>query len=143
MSHKADRIAAMLAGIEGTRSGKAGVEQHYAGYFECFNHGLFYEAHDVLEQLWLAQRAGPNGLFYKGLIQLAGSFVHLQKGRTGPAAALLKLARTNLRLYPSEHERLDVRRVLLLIDGWLTKLEDGGDPLGEDGPPALTLLDQA
>jgi predicted metal-dependent hydrolase len=143
MSRKAERIEAKLAGIEGTRSGQAGVERHYAGYFECFNRGLFYEAHDVLEQLWLAQRAEPNGLFYKGLIQLAGSFVHLQKGRMGPAAALLKLARTNLRLYPSAHERLDVHRVLLLIDGWLTRLENGGNPLAEDGPPSLALLDKA
>ena len=49
---------------------------HYLGYFECFNRQLFFEAHEVLEELWLAQRDGPKGAFYKGLIQLAGAFVY-------------------------------------------------------------------
>ena len=55
------------------------LDAHYLGYFACFNRGWFYEAHDVLEELWLANRTGPNYAFYKGLIQLAGAFVHLQK----------------------------------------------------------------
>ncbi len=57
-----------------------------------FNRQLFYEAHDVLEDLWLPDRHGPNGNFYKGLIQLAGAYVHLQKNRLRPSAALFKLA---------------------------------------------------
>ena len=68
---------------------------NYLGYFELFNAQLFYEAHDVLEELWLPIRREPQGDFYKGLIQLAGAFVHLQKNRLRPAAALFKLARTN------------------------------------------------
>jgi uncharacterized protein len=123
----------MLAGLEGGETLKEGVDRHYAGYFECFNRGLFYEAHDVLEHLWLAQRGGPNGLFYKGLIQLAGAFVHLQKDRRGPAAALLKLARRNLQGYPAAHEGLEVREVLVLIEGWLGELEEGVNPLAEKG----------
>jgi len=141
MSSKAERIAGILAGLEGGGPDGRGVDRLYAGYFECFNRGLFYEAHDVLESLWLAQRGGRNGSFYKGLIQLAGAFVHLQKGRPGPAAALLKLARTNLRKYPAAHERLDVREVLALIEDWLEKLEKGGgNPPAGDGRPALALL---
>ena len=69
------------------------LDPHYAGFFECFNQQLFYEAHDVLEELWLPRRREPDGLFYKGLIQLAGAFVHLQKDRLSPAAALFRLAR--------------------------------------------------
>jgi predicted metal-dependent hydrolase len=103
-----------------------GYDPHYAGYFEYFNRGLFYEAHDVLEQLWLAERRGPNYGFYKGLIQLAGAFVHLQKKRLGPAAALFKLAYDNLGKYPSRHEHLDVQRVLTVIVDWQTKLKEGG-----------------
>ena len=58
-----------------------GVDPRYAGYFALFNQQKFYEAHDILEDLWLPDRHGVNGSFYKGLIQLAGAFVHLQKQR--------------------------------------------------------------
>ena len=119
-----------------------GVDPHYAGYFHCFNRQLFYEAHDVLENLWLADKHGANGAFYKGLIQLAGAFVHLQKNRLRPAAALFKLARANLEKYPLLHERLNLERVLVLIKHWLTELELHNfevNPLNAKTAPQLTL----
>ena len=141
MSSKAEKIAGLMAGLEGGGSEAGGADRHYAAYFECFNRGLYYEAHDVLEQLWLPERGGGNDLFYKGLIQLAGAFVHLRKDRLGPAAALFKLARANLMKYPPEHERLDVREVLALIARWLAKLEEGGgNPLTAETHPMLALL---
>jgi hypothetical protein len=144
MSSKAKRTERLMAGLEAAGADGRGVDRHYAGYFECFNRGLFYEAHDVLEPLWLAQRKTPNDFFYKGLIQLAGAFVHLRKDRTGPAAALFKLARTNLRRYPAVHERLDVREVLVQIERWLGKLEKcGGNPLAEDPGQLMELLSAA
>src|SRR5882672_12151427 len=98
-------------------------DAHYLAFFECFNKGLFFEAHEVLEKLWLPQRKESNGPFYKGLIQLAGAFVHLQKGRLRPAAALLRLAHANLQKYPAIHQRLAVNDVLALIGHWLERLE--------------------
>src|ERR1700677_2350176 len=95
-----------------------GLDPYYAGYFECFNRGQFYEAHDILEQLWLKDRHGPNGAFYKGLIQLAGAFVHLQKDRLRPSAALFKLAQANLEKFPTVHEQLDLAGVKALIQTW-------------------------
>lgn len=97
-------------------------DPRYLGYFECFNQQRFFEAHEVLEALWLPQRDGPNGLFYKGLIQLAGAFVHWQKNRPGPAVALFKRARTCLEKYLPIHEGLNVKHVLLLTDEWLSQL---------------------
>ena len=126
--------------IEGCRG--RDLDPHYLGYFECFNRGLFYEAHDVLEELWLADRKGPNGAFYKGLIQLAGAFVHLQKGRLRPAAALFKLAHANLQRYPDGHERLDVALVQREIERWLQRLEETefqSNPLGEHAAPELAV----
>src|SRR5271154_1516204 len=99
------------------------LDPHYSGYFQLFNAQKFYEAHDVLENLWLQDRHGANGNFYKGLIQLAGAFVHLQKNRLRPSAALFKLAKTNLEKYSRVHERLDVAAVLELIANWLRQLE--------------------
>jgi predicted metal-dependent hydrolase len=97
-------------------------DPRYLSYFECFNQQRYFEAHDVLEVLWLPQRQGPNGSFYKALIQLAGAFVHWQKQRPGPAVALFKLARTYLQTYPAVHEGLSVKHVLLLIDEWMRQL---------------------
>jgi predicted metal-dependent hydrolase len=118
------------------------LDPHYLGYFDCFNRQLYYEAHDVLEDLWLPERDGPNGNYYKGLIQLAGAFVHLQKGRLRPSAALLKLARANLEKYPERHERLNLAAVQLLIEGWLAQIERGGfslNPLTAKNIPQLAL----
>ena len=97
-------------------------DPRYLRFFECFNQQLFFEAHEVLEGLWRPQRQGPNGPFYKGLIQLAGAFVHLQKNRLGPAAMLFELARENMRSYPATHEGLAVASALVLIEDWLSKL---------------------
>jgi predicted metal-dependent hydrolase len=105
-----------------------GLDPQYTAFFERFNQQLFYEAHEVLEPLWLAQRKEPDGAFYKGLIQLAGAFVHLQKRRRQPAVSLLRLAQSNLRLYPALHHRLDLAVVLDLIEDWQGKLE--ADSLG-------------
>ncbi len=116
------------------------MDPHYAGWFACFNRGEFFEAHDVLEALWLSERGGPDDLFYKGLIQLAGAFVHLRKDRLRPADALFQLAAANLARFPSRHKRLDVSQVLLLIQDWRGALSEGGfsvNPLEHRNRPAI------
>jgi len=78
----------------------------------------------VLEHLWL-RREDANHAFYKGLIQLAGAFVHLKKqherpwhpkdaGRMHPAVRLFALAESNLASYAPEHLGLSVPTVLAL-----------------------------
>jgi predicted metal-dependent hydrolase len=137
MSRKSGKIAEMIESFRGKE-----LDPHYLGYFDCFNRELFYEAHDVLEELWLANRQGPNYAFYKGLIQLAGAFVHLQKNRLRPASALFNLARVNLRQYASPHEHLEIDAVLLLIDEWdqhLVLAEFQLNPLSSCPAPRLNL----
>lgn len=135
MSKKSPHIAARIAPFQGKE-----LDAHYLGFFDCFNRQLFYEAHDVLEELWLADRRGPDGDFFKGLIQLAGAFVHIQKNRPGPAAALFRLARANLEKYPPRHWRLDVPATLALMDDCSRQLESTPEtrPLLANGSaPAL------
>ncbi len=118
------------------------LDPHYLGYFHCFNQQLFYEAHDVLENLWLEDKYGPNGAFYKGLIQLTGAFVHLQKNRLRPAAALFKLALANLEKYPRVHEHLNLATAEKLARKWLEELEQTGfgvNPLTDQTAPELRL----
>src|SRR2546423_12627744 len=96
---KVERIATFAAQF--ARDDRA-LDPRYIGFFECFNSQRYYEAHDVLENLWL-ERRDENYAFFKGLIQIAGAFVHLQKQflrpthpkdgrRLRPAARLFKLA---------------------------------------------------
>ena len=141
MSRKHKRIAALVEQHHGHE-----LDRHYVGFFDCFNRQLFYEAHEVLEHIWLKDRQGPNGAFYKGLIQLAGAFVHLQRNRSGPAAALFKLASANLEKYPQRHEQLDVAAVRQLIAIWLDRLQS---PVSEmnllttSNAPRINLLSPA
>jgi hypothetical protein len=130
---KSDRIEAELGGPHAGH-----VEQHpgYTGWFEHFNAARYYEAHDVLEHVWL-QTTGENQAFFKGLIQLAGAFVHLKKQferpthpkdgkRLRPAVRLLRLAEKNLAPSAPRHLRLDVAEVLEFCGRWAAEIERGG-----------------
>ena len=139
MSRKSQHIATFT-----TQSGSGAFDPHYLAYFHCFNRQLFYEAHDALEELWLVDRHGPDGDFYKGLIQLAGAFVHAQKNRSGPAGALLRLARAHLEKYPPIHLQLDRAAVCALIANWSLQLESSPVNVGRlviETPPTLALFE--
>ena len=124
----------------------------YEGYFICFNEQNYYQAHDVLEHLWLKDR-GPTHQFFKGLIQLAGAFVHLQKQyrrpdhptdgqRLRPAWRLFKLARTNLEPYLPGFLDLDVREVVDLCSKNMLALEGANfksNPWDPVAAPTLAL----
>jgi predicted metal-dependent hydrolase len=139
MSRKSPKIAALIEECQGKD-----LNANYLGYFECFNRQLFYEAHDVLEELWLRDKQSANYSFYKGLIQYAGAFVHLQKNRLRPAAALFKLAQTNVAKYPASHEQLDTANLLATIKNWLERLEASDyslNPLTPNSAPRLHLIE--
>jgi predicted metal-dependent hydrolase len=141
VSHKSARIIAMIESYRGQE-----YDAHYVGFFDCFNRQLFYEAHEVLENLWLADKHGVNGAFYKGLIQLAGAFVHLQKNRLRPAAALLRLTQANFATYPRQHEGLDLTAAARLIETWLNAVETSQfavNPLTPANAPRLKILSLA
>ena len=136
MSGKSSRIAERVAAHQGGHWPAC-----YRGYFDCFNQGLYFEAHDVLEELWLANgREAANHAYHKGLIQLAGAFVHLQKDRLGPAVALFGLAEANLLKYPRHHDGCDLTVLLALIHDWRSAILSGEprrNPLSERTPPRL------
>jgi predicted metal-dependent hydrolase len=98
-------------------------QKHYLGFFEYFNQRRYFEAHEILETLWLPERQSPDGPFYQALIQLAGAFVHGEKQRFGPATALLKRARTHLSRYEGVHQGVDVTALLRRIDQWTLELQ--------------------
>jgi predicted metal-dependent hydrolase len=129
-----------------------GFDPCYLAYFVCFNTQEYYEAHDVLEHLWL-QREDENHAFFKGLIQFAGAFVHLKKQsirpwhptdgrRMRPAVRLFALARKNLTPYAPQHMGLDVCKVLGLATEHVSRIETSGfskNPWHPDTAPKLEL----
>jgi predicted metal-dependent hydrolase len=135
VSKKSSKIEELIRSCHGKT-----LPAHYLGYFECFNRGLFYEAHDVLEELWLKERGRVRDGFYKGLIQFAGAFVHLQKNRLRPAVALFRLSQSYLGRYGHRFESLDVARLLSLADEWVARIETGQyevNPLKTHAAPTL------
>lgn len=133
MSGKSSRISVLWEGVD-----PRGRDVRYAAYFHHFNRGDYYEAHDVLESLWLEQgRQAQGAAFYQGLIQLAGGFVHLRKHfenpthrvhgqRLSPAARLLALAERNIQPYGQNWEGLETGPVLNLARKTIEQLETGG-----------------
>ena len=96
-----------------------------------------------MESLWLQDRNGPDGDFFKGMIQFAGAFVHLQKQRPRPALKLFRLAAGYLAKYPSPHLALDVDNILHLAKRWgeaAQALGREGDLLSKQHPPKLGLI---
>lgn len=122
------------------------------GYLECFNRAEYYEAHDVLEHLWLGlERASPAGRFYKGLIQFAGGFVHLRLHRLEPghrvhgrrlrpAAKLFALALANIEsAMPGPHaEGIDVAQLRELMEQYAPAAAVGENRWTFETRPTLT-----
>jgi hypothetical protein len=133
---------------------REGFDPRFFGYFVCFNRTDYYEAHDVLEDLWLEEgRAGKNYPFFKGLIQVAGAFVHLKLHhrfpdhhahgrRLEPAGRLLKLALANLAPYPSGHLSVPLDEIRALAAETLEELASSGhrvNPWQPDRAPQIPL----
>ena len=134
--NKRERISQWLADATGEEVNpeQAEVEKHpyYRAFFDCWNQQQYYEAHDVLEQLWLHTRSADSD-FFKGLIQAAGAFVHLQKHfehplhakhsrRLPPAVRLFRLAEKNLASFAPWHHALDVAALCQLLSRYADKI---------------------
>ena len=137
-THKSPKIDALLANFEET----PGLDRHYVGFFRCFNEQLYYEAHDVLEEVWLPIRGTPQAKFYQGLIQMAGGFVHLKKDRLGPAARLFALALVNFERYPTCHAGIDLDSSRKICRDYRQAIIDSGETLNpwtKESAPHLIL----
>ncbi len=104
----------------------------YRGFFRCWNEQRYYEAHDVLEHLWLSTTS-DDWQYFKGLIQAAGGFVHLQKHfefpthrvhgrRLGPAVRLFRLAEKNLTPFRPTRHGFDVAGLLRLLEAQIAAI---------------------
>src|SRR5205823_12399156 len=125
LMNKRERISDSLRSLE-PASPEASSRDYYSAFFQLWNAQKYYEAHDVLEQLWLVEKNAELMRIYKALIQPAGAFVHLQKNfqqpshpkhsrRLPPATRLFGLALRNLEDLPGEFQALDLVRFRKLL----------------------------
>src|SRR5262245_28542490 len=130
------------------------VENHpyYRAFFRYWNEQQYYEAHDVLEQLWLNTKS-TDADYFKGLIQAAGAFVHLQKRfehplhakhsrRLSPAVRLFQLADNNLSRFAPRHHGLDVAGFCELLRGFADRIVASDykiNPWSPETAPKLSL----
>src|SRR5438034_5247165 len=70
---------------------------------KLFNSGEFFEAHEVLEDVWCAAPAAEKR-FLQGLIQVAVALHHHSKENRVGARSLLARARRNLSGYPEDRK---------------------------------------
>jgi uncharacterized protein len=91
---------------------------------ELFNSAEFFDAHEVLEDVW---RAAPEAerKFLQGLIQVAVALHHHSRGNAVGCRSLLARAQRNLSSYPAHHAGLDVAALLLALVQWREALETG------------------
>lgn len=154
---KGERISQLLTEFSGDAvdPDQTDVTSHpfYRGFFHCWNEQRYYEAHDVLEQLWLKTKS-PDADYFKGLIQAAGAFVHLQKRyqhpshakhsrRLPPAARLFRLAEKNLSRFGPRHFGLDVAALCQLLRAYADEIVASDyktNPWSPETAPKLKLL---
>jgi predicted metal-dependent hydrolase len=112
-------------------------DRRYVEFFERFNRCEYFEAHEVLEDLWRVTRDERRD-FYKGLIQTAAVFLKLQQAKPAPAARLAARALSHLRAHRPRRDGLDVAGLTELLE----QVEAGRNPLAEGSPPRLRLESQ-
>ncbi|MDY0324161.1 MAG: DUF309 domain-containing protein [Candidatus Carbobacillus sp.] len=81
-----------------------GYPDAYRQFIQLFNTQAFYEAHDVLEALWMEE---GHDKFLQALIQLAVAYYHYDYGNVYGARQLLTSARRYLQSASGETWGLD------------------------------------
>jgi hypothetical protein len=155
---KGERISQFVQALEGgeakARGGAIPDHPYYRAFFRCWNEQRYYEAHDVLEQVWLEKTTtSEDAQYFKGLIQAAGAFVHLQKQfehpthpkhgrRLGPAVRLFRLAEKNLEPLGTERHALDLakfRKMLSRYERAIVESDQKTNPWTPATAPRLSL----
>jgi Domain of unknown function (DUF309) len=154
---KGERISRFVESLAADEPGATGdgiaAHPYYRAFFQCWNEQRYYEAHDVLEQVWLGKTIDPeDAQYFKGLIQAAGAFVHLQKHyqhpthpkhgkRLAPAVRLFRLAEKNLAPFEPKRHDLDVAQFREMLARYCQAVDAGRgkNPWSPDSAPKVAL----
>ncbi|HKN34532.1 MAG TPA: DUF309 domain-containing protein [Terriglobales bacterium] len=103
-----------------------GCQTYWTG-IELFNDSRFFDAHEVLEDVW-RETSGPEKSFLQGLVQLAVALHHHSTGNSLGAGSLLTKAHRNLSGYPPEFGGIRLGALLRAVSAWQRALEQGVPP---------------
>jgi len=157
--NKGERISRFVAALEtGEAKAESGLmadHPYYRAYFRCWNEQRYYEAHDVLEQVWLKSViTSEDAQYFKGLIQAAGAFVHLQKQfeypthpkhgrRLAPAVRLFRLAEKNLAPFGHKRHAFELEKFREMLSRYakaIVESEHRTNPWTPETAPHLSML---
>lgn len=107
----------------------------YLRGISLFNNAEFFDAHEVLEDIW---RAAPpeNKKFLQGLVQVAVAFHHYSTGNRVGMRSVLERAIRNLAEPSGNFGRIQLASLLQSLERWREAL-DNNSPL-----PALPRIDE-
>jgi len=77
-----------------------------------FNRRQFFEAHDVLEDIWMEERRSERH-FYQGLLHIAVGFYHFDNKNHKGALSQLTKAADKLKDYVPAHRGIQVQQILM------------------------------
>ena len=106
-------------------------------YVARFDRREYWLAHEELEELWKTDRRD----FFKGLIQVAAAFLHIERQNWRGARRLLKTSLQYLAAAPASYEGFDVAAVRCHVSDALGCVEDlvAGTRARFDGERAFSM----
>ena len=96
-------------------------------YFQgirLLNRGSFFDAHEVLEDVWRDARQ-PERKFLQGLIQIAVALYHYGNGNLVGARSVLRRAGRNLAGYPESFGGIRLTPLRHSLSRWQSALDEG------------------
>lgn len=114
------------------------LDEALAKAVELWQAERFFEAHEVLEDVWHAARQ-EDRLFWQGVIQVAVGCVHHQRGNPHGCVALWRKAAAKLEGYPDGHHGIGVDDLRAFAEGAADRVESADDlpPIGYPDLPTL------
>jgi predicted metal-dependent hydrolase len=97
--------------------------ENYARGMRLFNRAEFFDAHEVLEDIW---RAAPpeNKKFVQGLVQVAVAFHHYSTGNRVGMRSVLERAVRNLGEPAGAFGQIELAPLLLSLGQWRDALDN-------------------
>lgn len=92
---------------------------------DLFNSGEYWEAHEAWEQEWMLDRAGVDGGFYKGLIQVAAGCLHYGRHNRRGAVNKWRSGANYLHPYLPAHMGVRLAPLVETVHGFLDAMTPG------------------
>ena len=104
---------------------------------ELFNRGEYWECHETLEELWMAE-PGPIRDLYQGILQIGVGFHHLRDGNYPGAVKTLRRGLPRLRRMPAVCQGVPVAELAAAARAVHDRIVAlGSERLGEFDPSIL------